>query len=137
MNEPRSCDECSKCCEGWLSGVAHEHTFYSGKPCHFLGKGCTIYEERPEKPCKSYKCEWLSSNELPVWMRPDMCNAILTKRTRESIEFYDLTEAGKQLDSAVLSWFIIWALNGKRNLMYEIKGGKNKIGSPEFLALKF
>lgn len=136
MTDSRSCDECSKCCEGWFAGTAHGHSFYPGKPCHFLGKGCTIYENRPEKPCKTFNCEWLVNNELPAWMRPDMCNAILKKRTHEGIEFYDLVEAGQKLDSAVLSWFIIWSLNNHKNLNYSINGGRNKIGAPEFLALQ-
>ena len=68
-------------------------------------------------------------------MRPDMCNAILKQRLYEGVEFYELSEAGAKLDSAVLSWFIMWALNNKKNLKYSISGGANKIGSNEFLAL--
>ena len=68
-------------------------------------------------------------------MRPDMCNAILKKRTHEGVEFYELVEAGQKLDSAVLSWFIMWTLNNKKNLKYSISGGSNKIGSNEFLVM--
>jgi len=133
----RTCDGCTKCCEGTLHGKAYQHSFYPGKPCHFLSKGCTIYANRPEDPCQIYKCEWLASEELPMWMRPDLCHAITTKRTINNIEYYEILEAGKVLDSAVLSWFILWALNSKKNLAYQIQGGLNKIGSSEFLALKF
>jgi hypothetical protein len=131
----RTCDGCTKCCEGTLRGQVHQHNFYPGKPCHFLGKGCSIYADRPKDPCQDYKCAWLASDELPMWMRPDLCHAITTLKIQDGVEYYEVLEAGKQLDSAVLSWFIMWALNGKRNLMYEIQGGKNRIGSPEFLAM--
>lgn len=132
----RTCDGCSKCCEGWLRGEANQHTFYPGKPCHYLAKGCSIYDNRPKDPCQQYKCMWLESDELPMWMRPDLCNAIVTKHNKDGVEFYSLVEAGQQLDSAVLSWFLLWALNNNKNLMYEVKGGANRIGSSAFLAVK-
>ena len=135
MTIQRSCDGCSKCCEGWVSGKAYQYDFYASKPCHFLCNGCTIYEDRPEDPCKSYKCAWLESDELPMWMRPDLSNAIVTRRFNEKIEYYDLIETGEKLDSVVLSWFIMWALNNRKNLMYTIQGGRNRIGSPEFLEI--
>jgi len=72
-----------------------------------------------------------------MWMRPDLCHAITTLKMQDGIEYYEVLEAGKQLDSAVLSWFIMWALNNKHNLLYEVQGGKNRIGSIDFLALTF
>lgn len=132
----RTCDGCSKCCEGVVNGVAHGYDFYPGKPCHFLGKGCTIYADRPVSPCHEYECAWLESDELPMWMRPDMCNVLVTRREKDGIEYFDIREAGKKLDAAVLSWFVIWALKGQRNILYQIDGGLNKIGSNEYLALQ-
>lgn len=133
----RTCDGCSKCCEGALRGHAYQHNFYPGKPCHFLGEGCSIYADRPKDPCQDYKCEWLASDELPMWMRPDLCNVITTKRVKNGVEYYDIVEAGKKLDSAVLSWFVMWALSTQKNIMYQLDGGFNRIGSAEFLALQF
>ncbi len=42
----RSCSDCTKCCEGSLSGEVFGKTFYSGKPCHFvkLNEGCSVYK---------------------------------------------------------------------------------------------
>lgn len=134
--EPRTCDGCTKCCEGWLHGSAHDHAFYPGKPCHFLGKGCSIYADRPKDPCQIYKCVWLESEDLPMWMRPDLCKVVVTKRVKNNVEFYDIVEAGQLLDAKVLSWFVLWALNTKRNLLYSIDGGRNRIGSNEFLTLQ-
>jgi hypothetical protein len=132
----RTCDGCTKCCEGWLHGSAQGHAFYPGKPCHFLGKGCSIYADRPEDPCKKYQCEWLASDELPMWMRPDLCKVIVTKRIINGVEFYDVLEAGQLLDAKVLSWFVLWALNTKKNLLYSVDGGRNRVGSDAFLQLK-
>lgn len=134
--EPRTCDDCSKCCEGWLNGDAHGHVFYPGRPCHFFANGCSIYADRPAEPCRSYRCAWLESDELPMWMRPDLCKAIVTKRVQDGIEFYDVLEAGQVMDAKVLSWFVLWALNTQRNLSYAVNGIRNRIGSPEFLALQ-
>ena len=137
MNTPaRTCDGCTTCCEGWLHGSAHGHKFYPGKPCHFLGKGCTIYADRPKDPCEGYNCVWVDTDELPMWMRPDLSRVMVTRRVINGIEFYDVIEAGKPLEAKVLSWFVLWALNTKRNLLYSINGGANKIGSPAFLELK-
>ena len=135
MTTHRTCDGCTKCCEGWLSGSAHGRDFYAGKPCHFLGKGCSIYKDRPKDPCKTYKCEWLGSDQLPMWMRPDLCGVIATHKCQDGVEFYSLVEAGKDMDAAVLSWFFQWAINNNHNLYYQIKGGSNRIGSPAFMAL--
>jgi hypothetical protein len=51
-----------------------------------------------------------------------------------TIEVYDMSECGVKVDSTVLSFLIIWALNNKKNLRYRVDGGINRIGSPEFLA---
>ena len=134
---PRKCDSCSKCCDGWLHSSAYGHDFYPGKPCHFSCNGCTIYADRPVDPCQTYQCEWLANDEFPAWMRPNLCNAIVTKREHKGIHYYDLAEAGQTLDATVLSWFVLWALNGKKNIMYRIKGSPTRIGSPEFLTMTF
>lgn len=131
----RSCDECTECCKGWLTGEAHGHTFQPGRPCFFLQKNCTIYETRPETPCASYKCEWLGGEDFPMWMRPDMSGVIITKRTEKDIEFFDVSECGKKIDSSVLSFLILWAIDNSKNLRYRIDGGVSQIGSAEFSQL--
>ena len=124
----RTCDGCTKCCQGYLWGEAHGHSFQSGKPCFFVGeKGCSIYEDRPDSPCKSFKCEWLASDYLPMWMRPDLSKVIATRRQYDDGEWLELTESGQKMDSAVLSWVLIWAANNKKNVRYQIDGGWNWI----------
>lgn len=62
-----------------------------------------------------------------------MSNALITRRQHEQIEFVEITECGKQMDSKVLSWLVIWALNNNKNIKYQIDGGWNKVGSKEFM----
>lgn len=132
----RECGECTACCEGWLHGEAHGHTFYSGKPCFFLCKGCAIYDQRPEHPCKSYKCTWLEDDILPMWMRPDLGGVIVTKRHVKDMTFYSVTETGKPIEAKVLNYLIQLALNKQLNIEYFIEGGQNRIGSTEFIELR-
>lgn len=132
----RECGTCHKCCEGYLHGEAHGHAFWRSRKCHFLNNsGCTIYEDRPAVPCKSYKCMWLEDDKqvIPEWMKPDEVNAILTLRSTGDIEYMELTEAGETMRSEVLSWAILYALNNDKNLKYQVNGGWNQIGSPDFL----
>lgn len=129
----RTCDGCTGCCEGWLHGKAYNHTFYKGKPCFYLKNNCTIYENRPIDPCKSYKCSWLSEDIFPMWMRPDLSKIIITKRQINNIDFYEIIEAGKTIESFILNWIIQWALNNNQNIYYEINGSKNKIGNNNFV----
>lgn len=122
----RTCDSCTKCCQGTLTGRAYGHDFQPGKPCFFVGdKGCTIYADRPENPCVSFKCEWLSGDYLPMWMRPDLSNVIVVNRKHDDGNWLELYEAGQTLDSKILSWILIWALNNKKNVRYQVNGGWN------------
>lgn len=132
----RSCDGCTRCCEGYTIGEVFEHPFYPGKPCHFMGKtGCTVYEHRPYNPCQEFKCAWLSDSVFPVWMKPDVINAIIVKRkTPNGIDYITVKEAGEKLKVEVLSWLFMSVQNKAiSNVRYEINGGWNFIGTSEFI----
>lgn len=133
----RGCESCTKCCEGYLSGEAKGKSFYPGKPCHFIsiGKGCSIYTTRPNDPCAIFKCEWLINNEIPEWMKPNEINAIITTSKIKDKEIYylNVVEAGEPLRSDVLTQLILYTLSNNLNFAWQINGGKNWIGSPEFL----
>lgn len=135
---PRACDACSKCCEGWLQGSTFDKKFWRGRPCHyFIGSKCSIYSERPEDPCRVFRCEWLSNDNIPGWMRPDQVMAIMVSRQREGHNFLEINEAGEKLRAEVLSWAVMYCLERNLNLVYFIDGGVNRIGSQEFLALEW
>ncbi len=129
MAMARNCDDCTKCCEGWLWGEAYGHKFWPGRPCHYVSKcGCSIYENRPDSPCKSFMCEWLMNTDIPEWMKPDDAKVIVRKITEKDIEYLEFTEAGSRLDVTVLSWIFMNYADGKiKNAKYQIDGGWNYI----------
>ena len=54
--ETRSCGNCTVCCEGWLVINTEEIKAYPGLACPDVkcGKGCGIYETRPNYPCRTF-----------------------------------------------------------------------------------
>ena len=134
----RSCGECRKCCEGWLSGDIYGKPMFKGQACHYLGgDGCTIYEQRPEDPCKSYTCSWLDSDIFPMWLKPSMTDVIISRRrvaADVNILYYAIMEAGSKIDSVVLNWLIQWAMSSGNNMHYEVSGKSYMIGTKEFVS---
>lgn len=131
----RECGTCTKCCEGHLAGEALGHAFFRGRPCHFLaiGKGCTVYAKRPQEPCVTYKCAWLTDDTLPEWIKPSESNAIIDWRLVDGIKYLNIREAGNVLSSRTLTWAIQYCLKTKSNLFWELEGNSNWYGSPEFV----
>lgn len=150
----KECGECSACCSGALSGTAHGHHFFKGRPCFFLKQtGCSIYENRPENPCVNYKCSYLAEAFFPEWMRPDKCGYIATPRVHRYLErvkegdqerdeerfiaYVQLVEYEGPTTAKVLWWFVEKHLEGAiPNLLIEIEGGYHRMGSLEFLKAK-
>jgi hypothetical protein len=131
----RSCGDCTKCCEGYLTGEANGKTFFPGKPCHFvtIGKGCTIYKDRPKDPCVNFKCSWLVDESLPEWFKPSESGIIITVKKINGISYVEVIEAGQTLQANMLSWLIMYALNNNLNLFWTIQGGAHWIGNADFL----
>lgn len=132
----RTCGECTKCCEGWLSANIKGHSMYPGCPCFFLSKGkCTDYVGRPDV-CKTYNCAWLAEQEtFPEWMRPDLTGVIISKiilPSQPDLTHYEVAEAGGKLDVKTLNWMVQWSLNVGVNLYYQIEGKHHAIGSDAF-----
>jgi hypothetical protein len=68
-------------------------------------------------------------------MRPDKSGAIIVYNTIKGHQFVDVVECGKHLDSTILSWFFMaYAAGQIKNLCYMVDGGKNWIGTKEFIA---
>lgn len=133
--EKRTCGDCTRCCEGWLPADINGHTMYPGKPCHFLAQSkCTIYKDRPENPCKVYKCAWIEDETFPEWIKPNLSNIIISKKIPENknLTYYDVTETGRKIDSTVLNWIIQWALLNSVNLIYSVDNIRYMLGSSEF-----
>jgi hypothetical protein len=133
----RECGGCTICCDGWATGEAHGHKFYPGRKCFFVGeKGCTIYKDRPQEPCINFNCKWLTDDRIPEWMKPNLVNVLIAEENKMGIKFLTVKEAGKKLDSEVLSWIVLAHLTGiYPNIRYELNGGWNFMGTPEFMQL--
>ena len=133
----RQCGSCSKCCEGWLEATVHGQKMYPGQHCFFLEKGesgCAIYPQRPEKPCIEYSCAWIEEpNVFPSWLKPNLSNVIITKKTIDDTEltYYEVAEAGGKIDSSVLHWLFMWALKTQTSMMYQIDGKFHTLASPQ------
>jgi len=136
VNIERTCGTCTECCQGWLWGSAHGHHFYPGKPCHFVSEGgCSIYRDRPEDPCKIFKCQWLTNKDFPEWFKPNKSKVIIKTCLRKDNEdlYYEVYECGQKLDSSILAWLIEYHATTKIPVRVQIAGGWNNYGDPEFL----
>jgi hypothetical protein len=137
--EGRTCENCTKCCEGHLRadikgnfmGMKDDGTI---QPCIFVkvGEGCGDYEGRPVAPCKIFQCDWLTNPEMPDTFKPSRSNTIFTTRTIKGIEYTMLIEAGRKMDSEVLSWAISYHLEKGTNFAWRVLGNIFWIGSEEF-----
>lgn len=133
----RSCGECAKCCEGWLSGEAYGHIFSPGRPCFFLEKTCSIYKDRPVNPCRHFECSWLSEDIFPMWLKPSLANIIISKQQHHNpdLTYYIVDQAGDTFDRRALNWLLEWAKSSNANVMYRIGDETTKTGSPEFMSI--
>jgi SEC-C motif len=102
----RACGECTACCEGWAEGEIRGHRMHPGQPCHFLEHGaCTIYDERPQSPCRSFVCGWLMPDSpFPQAFRPDRLGVIMVPMRWRDRPCYVLLSAGRDPDEATLAW---------------------------------
>jgi len=142
--EGRSCEGCTKCCEGHLradiklkdgSQTAYMGIYEEGiKPCPFVkvGEGCTTYDVRPDIPCRVFKCDWLTNPDMPESFKPSRSNAIFTTRTINGIGYTKLIEAGRKLDSEVLSWAFEYCLSNGINFSWNVLENIFWLGSQEF-----
>ena len=101
----KECGTCVQCCDGVLHGDIHGHYMGNGKPCFFLDKGCTIYENRPEHPCQVFKCLWISDETIPDYIKPENANAIATiSYTKSGIKFLNVVERDTHIPADVLEY---------------------------------
>lgn len=129
----RECDGCTKCCEGWLTSQIYNNFMFPGRPCHFKSeKGCSIYKDRPNDPCITYNCEWKKNLNIPEWLKPSESKVILTRKKVEGIEYLEAKEAGQKITVEILNWLILEQFTKKINLVYEVDGRWNWLGSSDF-----
>lgn len=129
----RQCGDCDLCCR-WLINNVNGHLTVPGSPCFYLGKNCTIYEDRPQV-CQDYFCAYIQ--ELtPEWMKPSLSGILVSpERWGPNKEFQMLRaiECDKKLTVEILSWLIEFSQNNNTGLVYQLDGHNHYYGSPEFL----
>ena len=141
----RECGECTACCEGWLPDESLD--MYPGQPCsHCQGAGCAIYETRPERPCRTFRCAWLEDEALPEKMRPDRCGAIvLSGRNWRDWEVVRATPVGRVIPADTLEWLrehtaalgmpLIFLEREMQGETYVPGGRQLAFGPPDFAAV--
>ena len=139
----RECGDCTACCEGWLPDESLG--MHPGKPCqHCKAGGCTIYDDRPENPCRVFRCAWLQeADAFPESMRPDRCGAIvLAARYWREWSVLQATPAGEKIPRDTLEWLQEYSSRIGRPLVYFerqivdgvfLEAGHGGFGPPEFI----
>lgn len=142
----RHCKPCTACCDGWLQISIRGVAVFPGKPCpHSTGKGCGIYESRPENPCATFFCGWVRrESPLPNWMKPNNAKVIVFMKRlmwHGSPVIYALP-VGRKIPDRSLNWLKQYSDKNSMPLVYaqqieeagDLKTDQLHIayGSPEF-----
>jgi hypothetical protein len=132
----RSCGTCTACCDGWMVGTVFGHEMKPGQPCFFRGdRCCTIYERRPEAPCRTFICGWLQpESPFPEAFRPDRLGVLMVPIRWRGQTAYILRSAGRDPDEALLDWMRTFSERSGRPFFYEIAGERFGFGPMEFQA---
>lgn len=119
----RECDGCTKCCDGSLSGNAHGHDFYPGKPCYFviLNKGCTIYEDRPKSPCKAFECLWKLNPEIPDYLKPNLSGVIAYAVNEAGEDHLLVHDVGDNYSLDHVEWYKEFAKKNNINISWRMQ----------------
>jgi len=130
----RECGGCTACCDGWVAGVIEGHEMKPGTPCHFRGEhNCTIYERRPQYPCRDFVCGWLQpGSPFPSDWRPDQSGVMVISMKWRGRDAYVLRSAGRDPDEAMLAWMRELSERTQRPFFYEVAGERFGYGPPEF-----
>ena len=134
----RDCGDCTACCGGALRIEVRGHEVRPGKPCPFrIAHGCSIYDERPQHPCREFVCGWLvASSPLPDWMRPDKSDLILLPANFvwHNLPVDVAVAVGSAPKRKALDWLKRFSIERRRCLMYQIDNEWFAFGPPAFQA---
>lgn len=130
----RQCGTCTACCDGWLESTVLGYEMKPGQPCHWRGQGCcTIYEKRPQSPCRTFVCGWLAPNSpFPEEFRPDRLGVMMVRTRWRSAPAYILRSAGRDPDESLLAWMREFGARTGTPFFYEQRGERFGFGPPAF-----
>lgn len=139
----RSCEGCTKCCSGTLTATINiesrstAHEMKPGTPCVFvqIGKGCSVYSERPDDPCRTFRCQYLVDEMVPEEMKPSRSNIILTvEEVMPNVEYIIAHESGGVLEGDNLKWVESLYDNYAVNASWTVNGKMHYQGDATFTA---
>ena len=138
----RVCGPCTACCEGWAEGEIRGHRMRPGLPCHFLAppaerqpaaSPCSIYDERPESPCRRFICGWRAAGSpFPDHFRPDLAGVIIVASRWAEQPAWILLPAGQDAPQAMLAWMQAYAQRTGQPFYYTQSGERLGYGPALF-----
>jgi hypothetical protein len=136
LEPARACGTCTACCDGWLKIEVYGHKVDRGQPCPFSsGHDCTIYDRRPQVPCREFECAWrLRNSPLPEWMRPDKADTIVlaSNFVWRGVPVDVAVPIGERPKRKALEWLKAFATARQRLLLFAIAGDWYAFGPPAF-----
>lgn len=139
----KDCKNCTKCCEGFLTGNINGHLMgietdnpHKPKPCFFvkIEVGCNIYKKRPVDPCRQYKCDWILNDNIPEHFKPSISKTIVSHKKVNGIPYLLLAEAGADMNREVLDWYNNYCIANKINFAFKIGKMMHLKGTDEFVS---
>ncbi len=144
--QPRECQPCTACCDGWLQIQVEGKPVYPGRPCHHsTGSGCDDYANRPEDPCVHFVCGWrMDGSPLPDWMKPNNAKVVVLfdQSQWRGLPLDVAVPVGRRIPPRALNWLQDFAMKNQRVLVYSeqhVENGKfsnrqaaHAFGPPEF-----
>ncbi len=135
INTARECGDCTACCDGWLKSTIYGHEMKPGIRCHFVrDSGCSIYETRPDSPCRQFECGWVAPDSpFPDSFKPTNLGVIVIKTTWRGQPAYRLAFGGRDLDEEELEWMMSFSRQTGRPFFYEKAGETLGYGPQAFI----
>lgn len=130
----KECNNCTKCCEGWLAGNIGGLPMHPGKPCFFvdINKGCKVYSGRPKNPCKDFLCAWIVIEEMPEQFKPDNSGVLAVKKKNNGNPYIAIYKAPNNPTDEYISWITDYTLKNNYGLLWYFDDQVKWIGNSEF-----
>ncbi len=117
-----------------MAATIYGHEMKHGVPCHFLKDGgCSIYQRRPESPCRRFVCGWRADDSpFPETFNPTVTQVIIARILWRQRPAFLLRNAGRDPDEPMLEWMRRFSTATGQPFFYEQGGEKFGFGPPEF-----
>lgn len=133
MGLNRECGDCTMCCQGHLYTNVNNIPIYPGNPCPYVSHHCTIYEDRPDYPCKQFQCQWLINPDFPEWMKPNQINVLAWKTKDFSNHVYlEVNECAQPIPSNALAWLYEYTQKTNLPMRVQVHGAFHYYGNQDF-----